>query len=97
VELSINNNQVSVIGYVEGIEDSNSVMDALNSVIENNKGGVISLILEDAFVIPSSLIGLLLETKENYEHKIEILAKNEKLITLMKRLNLIDVLNIKKI
>jgi len=97
MELSINSNQVFVTGYVEGIEDSNSVMNALNSVIKNSKGGVVSLVLEEAFVIPSSLIGLLLEIKENYEHEIEILAKNEKLITLMKRLNLIDVLNIKKI
>jgi len=97
MELEIVNNQVSVLGYVEGIEDSNSVATALNSVVGNSKSGIVRLVLEDAFVIPSSLIGLLLEIKNSSEREIVVLAKNEKLITLMKRLNLIDTLNINKI
>jgi len=95
MRVQIDNNRVHVHDYVENVNDSDEIIRNVKGLLNSINNGI-DLVFEDAFVIPSSLIGSLLELRNSGDNRVVIHAKNHKLVTLFERLNLLDLLSVKK-
>lgn len=86
-------NMIEVTGVVKTISDSQTLIDAIESVKES---GSVTLKIYDSFTLPSSVIGHLLKTKDSGV-EIHTLVQDEILYELLDDLSLIAIFNVKKI
>lgn len=99
VRIKENSNQVSIIvtGVVGTIDDTLKVKTAIVDSFHQNKQADINLYFEDSYVITSSMIGFLIKFIRGDKANLSIYPKDAQLYNLIERLNLLDILNVKKI
>lgn len=88
--------EITATGIIVSIDDSSRVKDEIIKQNAANPGKDINLIIEDSYLIPSSLIGALLKMIHENKTPISITTKNEQLYYLIQRLKLTDLLNVRQ-
>lgn len=86
--------ELVIEGVIKSISDSQSIKDAINSC-GNVKNVNINIV--NSFSITSSVIGFLLKKKQGDGLNISIKVSDPRIYELFQSLNLIEILNIKKI
>jgi hypothetical protein len=93
MKVSVNGSVVKIEGVIKTLNDVNKI----NEIINDFKSGYSLIIrIEDSFVIPSAIIGILMK-KEKDGVDIHLEVGNEILYELLDDLNLVSLLNVKKI
>lgn len=59
-------------------------------------GSKIKIVFEECYSLPSSIIGTILELKEIEKADIEVVVARDELYSALKKLTLIDILNVSK-
>jgi len=88
---------ISATGIIVSIDDSSKVKEEIIKQEAANPGKNIDLIIEDSYLIPSSLIGALLKMIHENKTPISVLTRNEQLFYLIQRLKLTDLLRVRQI
>lgn len=65
----------------------------LAAMVSKNMPSKISVLIQDAYALPSSIIGALLKYKEIEKIEIELLAKKAELVDSLSGLSLAEILN----
>ncbi|HIJ60793.1 MAG TPA: hypothetical protein HPP56_09330 [Nitrospirae bacterium] len=87
--------EVTITGNIQSIEDYQNIKDVVRSRI--NKGASsITIRISDSVSMPSSVIGFLLKLVHVDKIVMSILVRDDRLYNLMEILNLITILNVKK-
>lgn len=87
------NNNLSIIieGHITGRLEVMQIKD----IFDNNQNAkMIELVINDAYVIPSILIGILVREIEVNNRKVRLVCSQEELKTLIKDLNLDSMIEI---
>ena len=92
MNIKVENNNLIVEGLVRG----NSEVAEIKSVISNLTSKSISIIFQDSYVIPSSLIGFLLKSIHDDKIDLSVVVKQPELYQLLDRLNLVSGLKVSK-
>jgi len=85
---------IKIEGVIKSVSDSQAIKDALNSC-GNIKYVNIDII--DSFSITSSVIGFLLKKKQGDNVSLTIKVNDARIYELFQSLNLVEVLNVKKV
>ncbi len=87
--------EITITGNIQSIEDYQEIKDRVRSL--TNKG-ISSIVIKipDSLSMPSSVIGFLLKLVHVDNMNMTIHVRDERLYNLMEILNLITVLNVKK-
>jgi hypothetical protein len=86
--------EVVVEGIIKSISDSQAIKDAIGSCSDAID---IQIEIVDSFSITSSVIGFLLKKKQGDGANIQIKVHDSRIFELFESLNLIEVLNIRKV
>lgn len=89
--------EIKATGIIVSLDDSSKIKEEIVKQEAANPGKNIELIIEDSYLIPSSLIGALLKMIHENKTPISVLTKNEQLYYLIQRLKLTELLNVKQI
>jgi len=92
MEIKNNGNIIEIFGTIKTIEDAESIIETIKSVHDD----VINIKIYDSYVIPSSIIGVLLKAIDNGK-KVMLGIKSDLLEELIKDLNLDKVFNLYRI
>lgn len=85
---------IKIEGVIKSVSDSQAIKDALNSC-----GDVkfVNIDIIDSFSITSSVIGFLLKKKQGDNVNLTIKVNDARIYELFQSLNLVEVLNVKKV
>jgi len=85
---------IKIEGVIKSVSDSQAIKDALNSC-----GDIKSVNIEitDSFSITSSVIGFLLKKKQGDKINLSIKVNDARIYELFQSLNLVEVLNVRKV
>ncbi len=89
--------KLSVIGDVASIEDTAELKAEINKIFEEKSSAIVDIVFEDAASLSSALLGFLLKIIQGDKRSVTIYPKNESLYKVLGRINLIDMLNVKKL
>ncbi len=92
MNIKVENNNIIIEGLVRG----NSEVAEIKTTISNLTSKSVSIIFQDSYVIPSSLIGYLLKSIHDDKIDLNIKVKQHELYELLDRLNLISALKVSK-
>ncbi|WP_024787648.1 MULTISPECIES: hypothetical protein [unclassified Lebetimonas] len=93
MNLSINNNILTIEGNITTIEDAEKIINALYSLSDKDS---IIVKIKDSFSLPSSIIGELLKLTD-MEKKVILEVKDPVLYEMLDDLNLTKTFNVKRI
>jgi len=82
---------ITVDGHITG---KSEVMKIKDIVDHNSEATVIELIVNDAYVIPSMLIGVLVREIQVNHKRVRLLCSQDELKTLIKDLNLDSIIEV---
>ena len=81
--------ELTITGNIKSIDDYTAIRDQIDKLV--SQGIVeISLKITESFSMPSSVIGYLLKLKRKEKLRIKIIAGDQRLVTLLQDLSLID-------
>ncbi len=85
---------ITIEGVIKSVSDSQAIKDAINSC-----GGTTSFTIDivNSFSITSSVIGFLLKKKQGDKVFLTIKVRDARIYELFQSLNLVEVLNVKKV
>lgn len=85
---------IKIEGVIKSVSDSQAIKDALNSC-----GAIkyVNIEILDSFSITSSVIGFLLKKKQGDKVGLSIKVNDARIYELFQSLNLVEVLNVKKV
>lgn len=89
--------EVRITGEIQGIEESILFKRTLTEVLEKNPGETVSVYMEDAHTLPSSVIGSLLKFIHKDHVRMTLFIKKQELFSLMNTMKLTDILNARKV
>jgi len=87
---------VSVIGSVSTIDDSAVLKKHVNEAFDGEFSNRVNLSFIDSYVMTSSLIGYFIKLVRTDKANIVIIIHDTQLYNLIERLNLIDILNVRR-
>lgn len=85
--------KVVIKGESVSMQDAMEFKKRLSSAISTNAPQKLSVYVEDAYVLPSAIIGTLLKYKEIEKIEIELVAKKKDLMDSLEQLSLAEILN----
>ncbi len=88
---------ITVTGVIISIDDSSKIKEEIIKQEAAYPGNNVELVIEDSYLIPSSLIGALLKMIHENKIPISVLTKNEQLYYLIQRLKLTELLRVREI
>lgn len=88
--------EITISGNIQSIEDYQAIKDGVGSILNKGSKSII-LKIPDSLSMPSSVIGFLLKIVHVDSVTITVLIKDERLYNLLEVLNLVSVLNVKKV
>lgn len=88
--------QIHVTDTISTIEDSDKIVNEIKNCIETDSSKEIQLVIEDSYIMLSRLIGNLLKIIKKDGTKVTVFAGEDNLITLLGKLGLKEVFNVKK-
>ncbi len=92
MQLNISGNKIEVNGIIKTINDAQEIIDALKGVRDNT----VYLKINDSFGLPSSIIGYLMQLKDEGK-EVFLEVKSDILYSLLEDLDLVDVFNVRKV
>ena len=87
--------EVTITGNIQSIEDYQNIKDVVRSIIDKGANSI-TIRIPDSVSMPSSVIGFLLKLVHVDKIVMSILVRDDRLYNLMEILNLITILNVKK-
>jgi len=84
-------------GFIEGLEDSLKIKREFQKAVMLNSKKKVNIYFYDSFTLPSSVIGTILELKEIEHIDISIKVEKKELFETLRRLTLVEILNIQKL
>ena len=87
--------EVTITGNIQSIEDYQDIKDVVRSIIDKGANSI-TIRIPDSVSMPSSVIGFLLKLVHVDKIVMSILVRDDRLYNLMEILNLITILNVKK-
>ncbi|MCX8070188.1 MAG: hypothetical protein N2738_06765 [Thermodesulfovibrionales bacterium] len=87
--------EVTITGNIQSIEDYQEIKDVVRSIVEKG-ASTISIKIPDSISMPSSVIGFLLKLVHVDKIAISMFVRDDRLYNLMEILNLITILNVKR-
>ena len=101
MKLTVTNNSSTTIINIEdnikSLSDNDDIKVAIENAWNTNSDNPIEIHIKDSFIITSSVIGFLIKYIKKDKIPITLYIKNEELYEMMDDMNLIQVLNIKKV
>lgn len=94
MDLSINSNVINIQGNIKSISDFQTIKSNIDSVVSSHKNITINVV--DSLSITSSVIGYFNKLVLKDGIKIKMTVGNEKLMNLLKDLNLASTFNASK-
>lgn len=91
-----NGYRVNIKEVIKSIEDSGNFKKELTTIINSDSGADIEVHILDSYIITSSIIGSLMKFTQRDGAKISLHIYNSDLFDLLDKLNLIQLLNVKK-
>lgn len=85
---------IKIEGVIKSVSDSQAIKDALNSC---GSVKIVTIDIIDSFSITSSVIGFLLKKKQGDNVDLTIKVNDARIYELFQSLNLVEVLNVKKV
>jgi len=99
MELSISRNgshiHLTAAGAITTTQDAMEFKKVLNQEIRGLESGTITIDIPDSYLLPSSIIGLLLQLAEIDHHTIELNARQADLRESLRKLGLAQILGVK--
>lgn len=87
--------EVTINGNIQSIEDYQEIKDVVRSIVDTG-ATTITIKIPDSISMPSSVIGFLLKLVHVDKIIISMFVRDDRLYNLMEILNLITILNVKK-
>jgi len=85
---------IKIEGVIKSVSDSQAIKDALNSCGDIK---TVNIDIVDSFSITSSVIGFLLKKRQGDNVALTIKVNDARIYELFQSLNLVEVLNVKKV
>lgn len=85
--------RASISGEGISMQEAMEFKKQLGAAVSKNNPSKISLIVKDAYTLPSAIVGALLKYKEIEKIEIELLASKRELIDSLSSLSLQEILN----
>ena len=85
---------IKIEGVIKSVSDSQAIKDALNSCGDIK---MVNIDIVDSFSITSSVIGFLLKKRQGDNVALTIKVNDARIYELFQSLNLVEVLNVKKV
>lgn len=95
-EQTASGHDIKVNGIIKTIEDSSNFKNAITSILEKSPTAKISVHILDSYIITSSIIGTLLKLVQKDRADITLYAYQDDLMELVEKLNLTNLINLKK-
>ena len=89
--------EIYIKDTIKSISDNDKLKHAIENAWHNNNEKPIHLHVKDSFIITSSVIGFLIKFIKKDKIPIYIYVYNDELYEMLDDMNLISVLNIKKV
>lgn len=89
--------ELHIFGIIKSMDDSLAIKQAVLEQLARDKTARITLIIEDSFIMTSSVIGSLLKMIQKDRVDLSVMVKSGELLELLQKLNLIGLLNVTKI
>lgn len=88
---------IHIYGVIKSMDDSLAIKQSITEQYMKDKGVKIILVIEDSFIMTSSVIGTILKMIQKDKMNISIHVRNAELIELLQKLNLVQLLNVTRI
>jgi hypothetical protein len=88
--------RVNIKEVIKTIEDSGSFKKELTDIVSSDPHSTVEVHILDSYIITSSIIGTLMKLIQKDGAKISIHTYNADLFELLDKLNLVQLLNVKK-
>ena len=101
MELQVKSNpsstELHINGNIKSLSDNDTIKHAIENAWQDDSSKSISIIINDSFIITSSVIGFLIKCIKKDKMKISLKIYNEELYEMLDDMNLTQVLNVKKV
>ena len=85
---------LTVKGQIGSLQDTVEFKQALRQACMSSKNGAVSVYFEECIILPSSIIGALLQKKEIDKMEIKTFVRQKELSESIQRLRLADILGL---
>jgi len=98
IEIKESGNHLDIfcIGSFDSIDESIKIKREFQKAVALNSGKKLNIHFQDTLALPSSVIGTMLELKEIENADISIIVNRDELFEALRRLTLLEILNVKK-
>ncbi|MEF3191628.1 MAG: hypothetical protein K6347_03625 [Campylobacterales bacterium] len=86
--------EVVVSGTIKSVDDSMKIKEALIAALATDKSVALRLVINDSFIVTSSVIGFLLKLIQKDRINLTVVAKKSELYELFESLRLVSLLNV---
>ena len=88
--------RISVKDQIKSVQEAMEFKKRLQETILTNPDAVLEVVIEDSYVLPSSIIGVLLRYAEIEKRTITLAVHHDELIQSLRKLNFEQILNVKR-
>jgi anti-anti-sigma regulatory factor len=85
---------ITIKGDVASITDTANIKEEISKIIEKNPNNAIDIIFQESHSISSAFLGYLLKIIQGDQKNITLYPKNSSLYIVLKRINLLQMLNV---
>jgi hypothetical protein len=93
---TINNRELSVEGIIKTIDDSMTLREAVQNLVDGGADAV-TVRIEDSFALPSAVIGYLMKLVNRDKVRLTLLARDSRLCELLEELQLTAVFGVRSL
>lgn len=98
LEIKVHSDHVDIIitGTIKTISNAHMIKEAIHTTHEQYPGTIINLIIQNSFIITSSVIGFVIKSIQLDKIALHVNVGSEELYTMLEDMNLIEMMNVRK-